>query len=89
MKFYTTTQNSRNSTVSAGSHRGQNTHTRTWTHGVRVQSTIYDTQKNSPIGFSIFATSGSDGQSAEIYIGEVILDKNNRPIFKKAKGFQK
>jgi len=88
MVFYTTTQNSRGKEVTAGAHKGQTTHTRTWTHGVEIESISYGTQKNKPVGFSVYMTRGSDNPGSKTYLGEVMLDKKGNPEFKKAKKWQ-
>lgn len=81
MKFYTSTTNSRGTPVTAGSHRGQSTHTRTWTHGVRVVSHIND---DGQIDFAIYGTSGSNDDKPEFAIGSVTLGKKG-PQFKASK----
>jgi len=81
MKFYTSTTNSRGTPVTAGSHRGQSTHTRTWTHGVRIVSHIDETGAEA---FHIYATGGSNGADSDFPIGVVRLGKKG-PQFKATK----
>lgn len=83
MKFYTSTQNSRGKAVTAGAHRGQNTHTRTWTHGVRVVSQVND---KGEISFHLYSTKGSNAESCEVEtpIGVVELTAKGQVKFKRS-----
>jgi hypothetical protein len=81
MKFYTNTTNSRGKPVTAGSHHGQTTHTRTWTHGVKVVSYI-DT--DGQVKFAIYGTSGSNNSEEVFAIGNLTLGKKG-PQFKASK----
>jgi hypothetical protein len=67
---------------------GLRAHVRTYTCGVEVVATHYDTQPSKSDGFAIYATNGSDGVE-RFYLGEVVLDKKGNPTFKKAKSWQK
>lgn len=87
MKFYTTTQNSRNKTVKAGSHRGQVTWT--WTHGVQVKSLVYNVNTKNPVEhFEIYMTHGSGQEGTKVYLDRVELNKKGQPKFIRAKKWQ-
>lgn len=79
MKFYTTSQNTRNKEIGTGNHKGQSVHTRTWSHGVRV---ISKETSSGEIVFQIYGTSGTNGASDDFYVGEIRLQsKTDKPIF--------
>lgn len=80
MKFYTTTTNTRGKEVGHGAHTMQVTHSRGWTHGVKIVSS---TDKNGNDIFHIEATHGSNGPSELIYIGNITKDKNGKIKFSK------
>lgn len=61
MKFYTTTTNSRGTTIKAGAHRGQFTHSRTWNLGVKVIASL---DENKKAIFEIWQTGGTNNNKA-------------------------
>ena len=67
MRFYLTTQNSRGSEITAGSHKGNTTHIRGWNSGIEVVSSI----ENGVDTFTLYTTGGSNGAKAGHYIGQL------------------
>lgn len=77
--FYLSTQNTRNKTkgICATKTHGQNTHQRGYNIGVRVISYV---NVNGDDMFKIFATSGSNNATPDVFIGTVYLDYG-KPAF--------
>lgn len=64
-----------------------------WDVGVKIRGDYFT--HNSKKGkteldsFAIYVTGGSNAKWKEVYIGEVLLDKSGKPVFRKAAAWHK